>query len=182
MYNKTIDFISSTMSTINFVFSNIASPPNNYSSPWTPFVIPSTTSVHSTDIIYLDFRKALDTISHPELLFKLLSAGIAGNLALDVVQILLIWSQTTSLHQQPKFWFASCPLCGSSRQHLGPLRFIIYINDLTTTIKYSLPFFIADDTKCLSKIKSPTDSTLLLKDLKSIHSWGIQWSRTFNEL
>ena len=65
---------------------------------------------------------------------------------------------------------------------LRPLLFIIYINDLTATIKYSLPFIFADNTKCLSKVKSLTDSTLLQKDLNSISSWGIKWSMTFNEL
>ena len=46
---------------------------------------------------------------------------------------------------------------------LGPLLFIIFINDLPLTINFSHLFLFVDDTKCLSPIHSPTESLNLHK-------------------
>ena len=63
---------------------------------------------------------------------------------------------------------------------LGPLLFLIYINDLPPVINYSLPLLFADDTKCVSSIKSPKDFASLQKDLNSISAWSSQWNMAFN--
>ena len=64
---------------------------------------------------------------------------------------------------------------------LGPLLFIIFINDLPLTINFSHLFLFADDTKCLSPIHSPTESLNLQRDLQAIGVWSNQWSLAFNE-
>ena len=64
---------------------------------------------------------------------------------------------------------------------LGPLLFIIFINDLPLTINFSHLLIFADDTKCLSRIHSPTESLNLQRDLQAIGAWSNQWSLAFDE-
>ena len=63
---------------------------------------------------------------------------------------------------------------------LGPLLFLIYINDLEKSIKYSIKFF-ADDTMFFSIVKDPVLSADDLNhDLDIIYQWAHQWKMEFN--
>ena len=63
---------------------------------------------------------------------------------------------------------------------LGPLLFLIYINDLEKNIKSNVKFF-ADDTMLFSVVKDPTLSANdLTHDLKVISRWAFQWKMEFN--
>ena len=53
---------------------------------------------------------------------------------------------------------------------LGPLLFILYINDLP--LKAMLPFIFADDTKCLHAAKTNTDFTAIQEDLNMACNWS----------
>ena len=63
---------------------------------------------------------------------------------------------------------------------LGPLLFLIYINDLERNIKSNVKFF-ADDTMLFSIVKNPELSANDLNhDLGVIHQWAHQWKLEFN--
>ena len=63
---------------------------------------------------------------------------------------------------------------------LGPLLFLIYINDLERNIKSNIKFF-ADDTMLFSIVKDPTKSANNLNhDLDIIQQWAYQWKMEFN--
>ena len=63
---------------------------------------------------------------------------------------------------------------------LGPLLFLIYINDLERNIKSNIKFF-ADDTMLFSIVKDPTISASDLNhDLNIIFQWAHQWEMEFN--
>ena len=62
---------------------------------------------------------------------------------------------------------------------LGPLLFVIYINDLPDSIT-SDSFLFADDTKILRKITSAEDSITLQNDLKTLEEWSNEWLLRFN--
>ena len=63
---------------------------------------------------------------------------------------------------------------------LGPLLFLIYINDLERNIKSNVKFF-ADDTMLFSTVKNPELSANDLNhDLGVIHQWAHQWKLEFN--
>ena len=63
---------------------------------------------------------------------------------------------------------------------LGPILFLIYINDLPDGIKSVCKIF-ADDTSLFSKVKDKNCSTVELNnDLKILSNWAIQWKMSFN--
>ena len=63
---------------------------------------------------------------------------------------------------------------------LGPLLFLIYINDLENGIKSSVKFF-ADDTSLYSIVNVPKlSSEELNHDLDLINKWAHQWKMSFN--
>ena len=63
---------------------------------------------------------------------------------------------------------------------LGPLLFLIYINDIPNyDVSYSTLMF-ADDTKCFKTITQPSDSTQLQHDLNSLCRWTTDSNLKFN--
>ena len=54
---------------------------------------------------------------------------------------------------------------------LGPTLFIMYINDVLSSIKYSELLLFADDAKLFKEISSIDDCLLLQHDIDSFHSW-----------
>ena len=63
---------------------------------------------------------------------------------------------------------------------LGPLLFLVYINDLEIILKSNVKFF-ADDTMLFSMVKNPEISAIDLNhDLEVIHQWAHQWKLKFN--
>ena len=63
---------------------------------------------------------------------------------------------------------------------LGPLLFLIYINDLSEGLSTNTKLF-ADDTSLFSVIHdSQTSANVLNKDLEMIHNWAFQWKMNFN--
>ena len=96
------------------------------------------------DVIYLDYRKAFDSVVHNKLLYKLWAYGIDGDLRAYLtnrIQCVSICGQSSTF----------LPVVSGVPQGslLGPLFYIIYINDMFDTIKVARPFTYADDTKLL---------------------------------
>ena len=132
-----------------------------------------------TDIIYLDFAKAFDSVSHSMLLAKLWQIGITGR----------IWkwfkcylSDRTQFVSFNGVLSSSLPVTSGVPQGsiLGPLLFSIYINDLPDSVSFATPLLFADDTKCIGRVSSSIDHTLFQSDLDSLLSWSAAWGLSFN--
>ena len=110
-----------------------------------------------TDSIYLDLTKAFDCVPHDKLLTKLWSAGVAGTLWRWVKCYLTGRSQLVSIDNTNS---DILPVTSGVPQGsiLGPLLFLIYVNDLSTYISNSTILQFADDCKCLSGMHSLQDS------------------------
>ena len=62
---------------------------------------------------------------------------------------------------------------------LGPVLFLLYINDINGNIKFSILLF-ADDSIIYRKISSKTDHEILQSDLSQLQTWSDKWQMEFN--
>jgi len=63
---------------------------------------------------------------------------------------------------------------------LGPLLFLIFINDLPECIKSAIPYIFADDTKCLLVVRSTSDTDKLQEDISNTADWSHFTNLLFN--
>ena len=128
-----------------------------------------------TDVIYLDYAKAFDKVDHQILLQKLFIYGIRGKLLFWLQSYLSGRTQTVVVngqHSYPEKVVSGVP----QGTVLGPVLFIVYLNDLQSCIKHSITSSFADDTRLKKTIQSTEDSKLLQEDLEN----AIQWSKENN--
>ena len=137
-------------------------------------------SINQILFIYLDIRKAFDTVSHAKRLSKLWDAGIIGNLWSFFKAYLSNRQQCVVVANNKSNWYAVTSGVPQGTSILGPLLFIFFINDLSLIPSFSTPYFFADDTKCCTKILSLSDSSRLQEDLNLINSWSSHSGLTFN--
>ena len=129
--------------------------------------------------VFLDISKAFDKVWHEGLLYKLKSYGITGNFLKLLENYMSNRYQRVVLNGQSSSWLdvnAGVPQ-GSI---LGPLLFLIYINDLPERLKTDAKLF-ADDTSLFSTvIDIDKTSANLNNDLSVIREWAYLWKMSFN--
>ena len=129
--------------------------------------------------VFLDISKAFDKVWHDGLLYKLKSMGISGELHKLLTNYLSGRLQRVVLNGQNSSWrpvLAGVPQ-GSI---LGPLLFLIYINDLPNGLKSNAKLF-ADDTSLFAIVKDKNESASVLNnDLSLISKWAYDWKMLFN--
>ena len=129
--------------------------------------------------IFLDIYKAFDRIWHEGLLFKLQSYGVTGPLLSLLKDFLSNRLQKIVLNGQTSDWMQV--LAGVPQGSiLGPLLFLIFINDLPDSLDSMVKIF-ADDTSLFSLVRDQrTSSDNLNRDLGRISEWANQWKMSFN--
>jgi hypothetical protein len=136
---------------------------------------------NQVDIVYLDFAKAFDKVNHDLLLVKLHNFGIRGNLLRWFRDFLSgRFQRVTALGVTSK----PLPVLSGVPQGsiLGPLLFIIYINDLPKCVSHDTTMaMFADDTKCHRPIKNSQDKETLQSDLDNITNWCHDWKMELNQ-
>ena len=129
-----------------------------------------------TDLILLDFSKAFDKVSHSKLLWKLHQYGIRGNALSWIRAFLGDRSQTVVLEESGSVPVTSGVPLGSV---LGPILFLVYINDLPDELSSQVRLF-ADDTAVYLTVGGSDDGTVLQNDLDRLSMWESQWDMEFN--
>ena len=133
---------------------------------------------YPVDILYLDFRKAFDTVPHKRLLEKLKSYGIRGRLLRWIENFLQDRKQRVLVGDQKSAW--SDVKSGIPQGSvLGPILFAIFINDIPDGLN-SLVKIFADDTKSYRAIRDENDHVTLQEDIDTIYSWSEVWQLGFN--
>ena len=129
--------------------------------------------------VFLDISKAFDRVWHKGLIFKLKSYGIVGSLLCLLDDFLSERFQRVVLSGKASAWkkiLAGVPQ-GSI---LGPLLFLIFINDLPDGLE-SVSKIFADDTSLFSVISDVMASSAEVnRDLQRITRWAYQWKMSFN--
>ena len=132
----------------------------------------------STDVIYLDYRKAFDTVPHRRLLRKIEAYGIRGKVSGWISDFLSNRTQRVVVDGSASAW---APVTSGVPQGsvLGPVLFIIFINDLPVGVESNIKMF-ADDTKASKYIHSEEDCQVLQRDLNTLATWSDNWQLGFN--
>ena len=130
------------------------------------------------DCIYLDFAKAFDSVPHKRLLGKLKSYGVSSNIYGWVKAFLTDRTQIVRVNGEES---VSAHVTSGIPQGsvLGPILFIVYINDLLEGVN-SDGLLFADDAKIFKTIINQKDSDVLQEDLDSLIDWSKQWLLDFN--
>ena len=130
------------------------------------------------DILYLDFRKAFDKVPHRRLMAKVRALGIRGDVANWIEKWLSDRQQRVVVDGQSSGW-SSVTSGVPQGSVLGPLLFIIYINDVDVGMVSRIAKF-ADDTKLGGKVASVEDIEKIRADLRRIGEWSDLWQMPFN--
>jgi hypothetical protein len=121
--------------------------------------------------VFLDFSKAFDTVNHSILLQKLEYYGIRGT-ALD-------WIKSYLFNRKQFVYYGGEKSCLKTISHgvpqgsiLGPLLFLIYINDLPLAVKHLSIFMFADDTNVFLTGKNVRHlETIMNNELELLSEW-----------
>ena len=132
----------------------------------------------SLDVIYLDFQKAFDKVPHQRLILKLKSHGMGNSIINWIEQWLTDRRQRVVVDEEVSSW--KSVLSGVPQGSvLGPILFLVYINDLEEGVTGNILKF-ADDTKLFTKTKEIGDKKNLQDDIDKLVKWSEKWQMLFN--
>jgi len=136
-------------------------------------------SGYPVDTFYLDFRKAFDSVPHNLLLHKLHLLGMHPRALGWFSNWLHGRTQAVSIANAISSYtsVSSGVIQGSV---LGPILFLIYINDLPNVLGFLNILMFADDTKLYHSINSDSDQILAQIDLSAVCNWCIKWGLSLN--
>ncbi len=122
------------------------------------------------DVIYVDFKKAFDSVPHRRLLAKLESYGITGQALNWLTAFLTDREQRVMVDGESSEW---CAVTSGVPQGsvVGPILFVLHINDLPERVRSRL-FLFADDAKLYKRITSEQDAEELQEDLEAMDDWS----------
>ena len=122
------------------------------------------------DVIYLDVSKAFDTVSHEKLIKKLDFYGIRSNWLTWIKAYLYGRSQRVKVESAIS---DMSPVTSGVPQGsvLGPILFILYINDLVSVLQKSQIKLYADDAKIFFRVGSDADFRALERDVNAVYEW-----------
>ena len=133
----------------------------------------------SVHCLFLDYAKAFDSVPHESLLLKLESLGISGSLLEWMRSFLTKIFQRVVVNGSYSDWV---PVTSGVPQGsvLGPLLFLLYVDQLTTLPKVCKLKLFADDVLLHFSVTSVKDCQLIQNDLSAIVSWSKLWQLNLN--
>ena len=132
----------------------------------------------AVDVIYMDFQKAFDKVPFRRLMLKVRALGVEGEISRWIENWLSERRQRVVINSEASGW-TSVTSGVPQGSVLGPLLFIIYINDIDEGIVSRISKF-ADDTKLGSDVSTPEKVEQLQLDLEKLGEWSDKWQMPFN--
>ena len=132
------------------------------------------------DVVILDFSKAFDTVPHRRLLGKLEHYGINENLLQWIEAFLGNRTQSVlvdGVRSKEEAVMSGVP----QGTVLGPLMFLLYINDMPSHVHSETRCrLFADDTLLYRVVETIADQVQLQQDLRNLEHWAAEWGMVFN--
>jgi len=134
----------------------------------------------SVSTVYIDYSKAFDSVCHSKLFLKLQAYGITGNLLQWIKSLLTNRTQVTRV---------GCSVSNASEMPsgviqgscLGPLLFVLFINDVVTVFNDGVMCKLyADDIKLYCTINSNLDFNRMQSSIDALYNWSASWQLTFS--
>ena len=135
----------------------------------------------NVEVLYLDFSKAFDKVCHTILLKKLKEIGINGKIHQWLTSFLTNREQVVIVEgktSKPETVLSGVP----QGTVLGPLLFILYINDIAKAIRHCYIMIFADDSKLIKAIKTLEDRALFTEDMIAVTEWAVANKMELNRL
>ena len=127
-----------------------------------------------TDVCYIDFSRAFDSVSLPKLIQKFAAYGVSGN-CLNWLKAFLI-GRTMCVNINNVLSASVSQSSGVPQGSvLGPICFIVFINDITKCIKHCRIKLYADDVKLYFHFCCDRWIDFLQRDLDAIVEWANMW-------
>ena len=136
---------------------------------------------YNVDVIYLDFCKAFDKLDFNVLLSKLKKMGVCGKLGRWLYSFLTDREQCVIVNG---FTSEMCAVLSGVPQGsvLGPLLFLILLNNIDENIRDAFLSSFADDTRIGMAINSSEDILSLQSDLDKVYKWADENNMMLNPL
>lgn len=131
------------------------------------------------DVIYFDFKKAFDRVDNDILLGKLYSIGFTPNLLEFFADYLRDRKQFVRHGCYESCVYRTCSGV-SQGSVLGPLLFLLMINDLPQVLKHATCLLFADDLKIILDINEVSDHVRLQSDIDAVQNWSHSNKLLFN--
>ena len=126
----------------------------------------------NVDVVYLDFSKAFDKVDHKLLLFKIHQKGIQGKIYTWIENFLQNRTQSVIVDGVTS---ESAEVISGVPQGtvLGPILFLLFINDIADAMEYASIQMFADDCKLVREVQTNEDHEKFQKDLHSAIIWAL---------
>jgi hypothetical protein len=136
-------------------------------------------TITKTDLIIMDFAKAFDKVSHRRLLYKLKYYGIQTHTLNWIQAFLTDRTQTVVIDGVTS---NTVPVTSGVPQGtvLGPILFLIYINDFPEYLTHSKLKLFADDSIIYKEITCQDYCKKLQSDLDAAARWEADWLMAFH--
>ena len=134
-----------------------------------------------SDVIYFDFSKAFDSVNHDIILKKLkVQFGIDGRLLKFIVNYLQHRKQCVVINGETSD-FKTVTSGVPQGCILGPLLFVLFINDMTDCVSEGTNIALyADDTKIWRRIETWNDHVTLQNDINELYKWSYNNKMNFH--
>jgi hypothetical protein len=137
---------------------------------FTKYAIDSIESKAQVDAIYFDFAKAFDSIEHTIIINKLAAIGF-DPIFLKWIASYLVGRKQYVLLKDIKSDYIHCHSGVPQGSHLGPVIFLLFVNDIPNIFKICNTLLFADDLKIFMRIDSLIDADKLQTEINNLSRW-----------